>query len=290
MDRTLRAQIKLNSWLWPGAAAVLLLLEIAFPYRGWLILLLGFSLVWLVGLIWARNLARNLELVREIRFGWAQVGDLLEERFLLVNRGWTPVVWVEVRDHSTIPEYQVSYGTGVEGRSSNARITRQVCSRRGLYTLGPTTLSCGDPFGVYTVILEHPASASILITPPVLPFPAFPVAASGQAEEGRLSRKTAEVSPAAAGVREYHPGDSLRRLHWPTSARRGAPFVKTASALPSGDWWVILDLVETAQAGEGAASTVESAVLLAAAVADRGLRSGFPVGLAANSREPAWLP
>ena len=41
-------------------------------------MLVGLGGLWLVGFFWAQVLAQSLSLTREIRFGWAHVGDRLE--------------------------------------------------------------------------------------------------------------------------------------------------------------------------------------------------------------------
>jgi len=287
-DRVL-GTITLNSRLWPALVLLLGLLQVFFPYRGWTILFIGLGGAWLIGALWARSMAKHLSIKREMRFGWAQVGDMIEERFSLSNTSALPVIWVEIEDHSTIPGYQVSRATGVEGSGVNTWLTRQICSRRGLYRLGPTSFRTSDPFGLYTVRFENPASASLLVTPPVLPLPSIQVAAGGRAGEGRPSNKAIEETVVIDTVRAYAPGDSIRRIHWPTSARKNETFVKTFSNLPAGDWWIVLDLDASCQTGEGLASTEETAVILAASLADRGLRSGTPVGLITNSSEMAWI-
>ena len=50
-------------------------------------------------------LARGLQIQREVRLGWAQVGDRLEERFILINQGRLPALWVEVigQTNVTVP-------------------------------------------------------------------------------------------------------------------------------------------------------------------------------------------
>jgi hypothetical protein len=73
--------LKLNTRLLPALVGLLLLMQLIVPYRGWLILLVGLGGGWLVSYLWARSLAQGLRLTRETRFGWAQVGDRLEERF-----------------------------------------------------------------------------------------------------------------------------------------------------------------------------------------------------------------
>ncbi|MDI7277389.1 MAG: hypothetical protein QME94_15535, partial [Anaerolineae bacterium] len=66
---------------------------------------------------WARQLADGVSLERERRYGWAQVGDVLEERFTLHNHSWLPALWAEIRDHSTLPGYTATRVTGVDGNS-----------------------------------------------------------------------------------------------------------------------------------------------------------------------------
>ncbi|HBX71121.1 MAG TPA: hypothetical protein DEH25_17520, partial [Chloroflexi bacterium] len=89
-------KIKLNTGLLPVICAIALLLVIVDGYRGWAILLVGMGGVWLFSYLWVRALAQGLHLTREMRFGWAQVGDRLEERFTLINRARIPALWVEV--------------------------------------------------------------------------------------------------------------------------------------------------------------------------------------------------
>jgi uncharacterized protein (DUF58 family) len=274
----------------PGLVGLLLVLHLAVPYRGWLILLVGLGGAWLASYLWARSLADGLRLVREMRFGWAQVGDRLEERFTLVNEGMLPGLWVEVVDHSTVPDYRVSRVSGVGGGSQSRWHTKGVCTRRGLFTLGPTTLRTGDPFGLYTVTLHHPDSATLMVTPPILSLPTIEVAPGGRTGEGRPRANAPERTVGAASVRDYVQGDSLRWIHWPTSARRDSLFVKLFDGTPAGDWWVFLDLDQSAQAGQGQASTEEHGVILAASLADRGLRSGRAVGLVTHGEELVWLP
>jgi uncharacterized protein (DUF58 family) len=90
-------------------------------------------------------------------------------------------------------------------------------------------------------------------------------------------------------VREYTPGDSRRWIHWRTSARHDALYVRLFEGVPAGDWWILLDLNREVQAGEGTQATEEHGVILAASLADRGLRAGKAVGLVAHGEDLVWL-
>ncbi len=282
-------RIRLRTRSLPVLLALLLVLQLLLPYRGWLILLIGLGGVWLLGYLWARSLARGLWLTREMRFGWAQVGDRLAERFTIANESRLPALWVEMVDHSTLPGHQGGRATGVDGWSSTRWRKEAACTRRGLFNLGPTELRSGDPFGLYAVTLHYPASLPLMVLPPVVPLPTIQVAPGGRAGEGRRRANTFERTVSAAGVREYVPGDSLRWVHWPTSARRESLFVRLFENTPASDWWIILDMERSAQAGQAPNSTEEHGVILAASLADRGLRFGQAVGLAAHGERLTWL-
>jgi uncharacterized protein (DUF58 family) len=284
------AHIELKTRLLPVLIAAVLIMQVISPYRGWVIILVGLGGVFLLSWLWARSLARSLRLVREMRFGWMQVGDRLEERFTIENYGWAPALWVEVVDHSTLPDHAINWVTGVGGNSDTRWHTQGLCSRRGLFTLGPTGLRSSDPFGIFTVELHNPASRSLLVMPPVVPLPAIQITPGGRSGEGRPRPDAPERTVSAGSVREYSPGDSLRWIHWPTTARRGKPYVRMLDGTPTSDWRILLDLDRQVHLGSGFDSTLEHAVILAASLADRGIRARHAVGLAANGSQLAWLP
>jgi uncharacterized protein (DUF58 family) len=225
-----------------------------------------------------------------MRFGWAQVGDRLEERFTLTNSGALPALWAELVDQSTVPGYQVGRGVGLGARGRLRWREEAVCTRRGLYTLGPTSLLTSDPFGVFSIELYYPASIPFLVVPPIIPLPTIQVAPGGRAGEGRPRPNAPERTISASSVREYQPGDSLRWIHWRTSAHHDSFFVRLFDGTPAGDWWVLLDLDQHVQLGAGEDSTLEHGVVLAASLSDRGLRSRRAVGLVAHGEELVWLP
>jgi uncharacterized protein (DUF58 family) len=282
--------LRLNSRLLPALILILLFLQITVPHRAWATLLVGLGGAWLIAYLWARSLRRGLTLTRERRFGLAQVGDAIEERFTIQNPGWAPALWYEVLDDSTLPGYRVSRASGVSARSSMQWLTEGVCERRGAYSLGPLRVRTGDPFGLYSVEVRYPTAASVLVLPPIVPLPDIDVAPGGRAGEGRPRRTALERTVNAATVRGYVPGDSLRWIHWPTSARRDEFFIRQFDNMPSGDWWIFLDLEAAVQAGSGQNSTEEHGVILAASLLDRGLRTGHPVGLVMHGESLVRLP
>jgi len=189
-----------------------------------------------------------------------------------------------------LPGYRASRGTGVASRSSIRWHRESICTRRGLFYLGPTNVRTGDPFGVYTVALSYPASMPLLVLPPIVPLPPIEVAPGGRSGEGRPRANALDRVISASGVRPYIPGDSRRWVHWKLSAHHQELYVRLFDGTPAGDWWILLDMDARVQVGVGENSTDELGVILAASLADRGLRARRAVGLVAHGEELVWLP
>jgi uncharacterized protein (DUF58 family) len=285
-----KSSLRLNTRLLPLLVIALLAMQLVDPSRIWTILLVGLGGLWLISYVWARGLAAGLTIIREMRYGWVQVGDVLEERFTLNNKNWFPATWAELEDHSTLPGYNASLATGVESTGTNQWRKRGACDRRGLYQLGPTSLLTGDPFGIYTVTITDPAKATLMVMPPVVPLPQLDIIPGGYSGEGRPLPDAPERTVDASSVREYVPGDSLHLVHWKTTARHDKPYVRLFDGTPASDWWILLDLQAAAQAGTGGDSTEEHGVMLAASLAVRGLRAQRGVGLVVNGKRLEWLP
>ena len=214
-----RTELRLNYRFLPVLVSGLALLVLVDATQVWKVLLFSLGSAWLIAYLWARSLVQGLYLQREMRYGWAQVGDQLEERFTVHNNGWAAATWLEVIDHSNIAGYQNNQVTGIESRAGKSWSTKGVCTQRGVFNLGPTSLRTSDPLGIYTVLIHDPASVSLMVAPPIVPLPHIDIAPGGRSGAGRPRTNAPERSVSASNVRPYVPGDDLRLLHWRTTAR-----------------------------------------------------------------------
>jgi uncharacterized protein (DUF58 family) len=287
---SMSSRLQLKSHLLPGIVIALFIMQLINPSRVWTVLLVGLGGVWIISFIWARELSRHFTFLREIRYGWVQVGDVLEERFTLENKSIFPATWLEIEDHSNLPGYNASIATGVAGHGSNQWRKRGACTRRGLYFLGDTLVHTGDPFGIYTVAFKDSARASLMVLPPIVPLPTLEIVPGGFSGDGRLIPHALEDTINASSIREYFGGDSKRLIHWKATAHHGKLFVRLFDGAPGSDWWILLDLQDATQVGKGEDSTEEHGVILAASLADRCLRANLGVGLVVNGQRLDWLP
>lgn len=286
----MKSTLRLNAKAFPWIGFLACVMQIIDPSRIWVILMIALGGTWLICFWWIRGLQRSLHFEREVRFGWAQVGDRLEERFTLRNNFLMAATWVTVIDHSTLPDHHASIATGVDGSSTSQWKISTQCTRRGLYTLGGTTLETGDPFGIFTLTFEDLTSSTLAVMPPIIALPKFPILSSGWAGEGKRTPRSFEETINASHTREITPNDPMRLIHWKSTARHDQFLVHQFEGNPAGEWWMLLDLDRQTQRGAGFDSSEEHAVSLTASIAARGLSEERPVGLAVNADEASWIP
>lgn len=196
----------------------------------------------LFSLIWGLLSIRGLSVKRSARIHRLPVGAIFEERFEVVNPTRYGRLWIEIEDQSNLPGSRSSKViSAVGGRQSRTYVTRTLLQQRGVFPLGPTRLITGDPFGLFLFKRDFPPLNQLLVLPYIVDLDYFPFL-PGLLPGGRaLHRRTLEVSPHAAGVREYAPGDPLSRIHWKSTARRDHIMVKEFEQDPQADVWILLD-------------------------------------------------
>ncbi|MBK6794172.1 MAG: DUF58 domain-containing protein [Anaerolineales bacterium] len=192
---------------------------------------------------WTRWVIRGVVFERSSRELRANVGDVLEESYRISNRGRLPMPWVEILNHSTIPFAAGSrLFTLLMGKQRRNYTARTWLTRRGSFQLGPTRITVGDPFGLFTSSREFQSKDTLIVFPMIHEIRSFPTP-QGVLTGGQVIRKKSpDVTPHAAGVREYVHGDAMKRIHWPSSARRNRLMVKEFEQDPQAELWIYLDL------------------------------------------------
>jgi uncharacterized protein (DUF58 family) len=202
-----------------------------------------FSLVLMGGAyLWSLLSMRGIHLTRLARILRASVGDLFEERFEIVNSVRQSCAWLEIEDQSALPLAEGSrLLTRIAGRQKRSYTARTWLTRRGAFPLGPTVLTSGDPFRLFTLQMRSLAQDELVVLPMTVSISAFPVPPGLLPGGKAIRQKTMDVTPHAAGVREYVPGDPMKRIHWPTSAHRQRLMVKEFEQDPQAEIWLLLD-------------------------------------------------
>lgn len=253
---------------------------------------LGYAVLGFVGLayLWARVSVRQLELTRTLNGVRFAVGEMLEERLAVRNPAWWPIFWVEVREPTDMPGHHPGHVVSLAPRGRAEWLARTECRRRGCYVLGPLELRTGDPFGLFPQMRYAGTVQHLIVYPPVVPLQEFHLWGGELAGGRALARWTQQITPSAAGVRDYQPGDAFNRLHWPSTARTGRLMVKEFEPDPTSDVWIVLDTQRQVQVGSADEGTEEYGVKVAAALAMHFLDQQRAVGLIAAAQRYDAMP
>lgn len=284
-----RGQITLGHWWTVLLVPALLAVAIVIPYD--ILYNLAYLWAWLLlaSWLWVRYQGPRVDIRRELRADWAQVGDELEEYWELDNAGHVPLLWMEVSDASTLPGYTARRIAAAGPGAAEHWTTSARCVKRGRYRLGPLAVEISDPLGLFRYRRAEAGTREMLIYPPLVRLPTLerPRGQRGGAAQADLLNIL--PTPSAGGIRDYRPGDPLNFVHWPAFARTGKLMVKEFDQEVAGAVWIILDLNRAVRAGADLESTEELGVVLACSLANLMLAEGRTVGLFARGKEPFMI-
>lgn len=260
--------------------------------RGRSILALGLGVylaAWAFGSKPLYPVATGLLLVVLVAWAWVRLAN----RPFRVRRGWGDTEHVEGDDVPVVVELDASASVlpaaaalvervgrlGVQ-RHSLRRHGRRLSVRyvleqlpRGRYEFGEVRLEIADPFALERVSLELPAPGALLVYPRLVELRRLFSESGTHSHDGRRLLLRRQSGFELHGVREYAPGESLRRVHWPSTARRGELMVKELEDAPRDEIAVLLDADASAVVGESFDVQVRAAGSILEAHVRRGRRA-----------------
>lgn len=278
--------------------SLVILLVLALIAQAALLALLSALLLVTAGVAWLWNryaLAR-VEFERTFSTQRAFPGDTVELAITITNRKPLPLTQIEVRDRIPaglhIDSDDIAFDN--EDRQAIQRATSMrwyervtwrysvVCQKRGTYRIGPAQLDSGDPFGFYRAARDMPPGESLIVYPSLLPLHELGLPARNPL--GTLRARTLIRDPLLTiGVRDYHPDDPIKDVHWAATARTGVLQTRIYEPTTARELAIILDLDSFEQYWRGVDDTqIERLISAAATVAKTGLAEGYAVGMYVN--------
>ncbi|MCH7713142.1 MAG: DUF58 domain-containing protein [Chloroflexi bacterium] len=233
-----------------------------------------------IGLFWAWVNLRGLEVTLRRTATRGQVGGYLEGWVQVVNRSRIPKSWLEVVEVTDLPVESAGRGVAFIRDQSRTWKIETYLTRRGVFHTGQVEVVSQDPFGLFRLKRHFLQSQGYIVVPAAHPLPDLDPRLAGLPSDSRTTRHWDNITTDVASVREYAPGDSFRRIHWPYTARMNALMVKEFDMGKSAEAWVVLDMQQGVHFGEPPDNTEETAVTIAASLVTRLVELSLPVGLA----------
>jgi uncharacterized protein (DUF58 family) len=231
----------------------------------------GFLLVAAVAWVWVRLANRPFR----VRRGWGDSEHLEGDN--------VPVVVELDASASVLPaaatlvEHVGRLGEQRHGLRRNGRrlSVRYVLERlpRGRYAFDDVRVEIADPFGLESVSVSLPAPGALLVYPRLARLEQLFSESGTHAHDGRRLLLRRHTGFELHGVREYEQGESLRRVHWRSTARRGQLMVKELEDAPRDEIAVLLDADATAVVGESFDVQVRAAGSILESFVRRGRRA-----------------
>lgn len=117
-----------------------------------------------------------------------------------------------------------------------------VPERRGVVRLARTRVLRPDPLGLINAVTTFAQPQSLLVLPKLYAVPAIELPGSRRHHPGGLqAAQQVGESQEFLQLRDYRPGDPIKRLHWPSTARAGRPIVKETSEEFFARYGLVLD-------------------------------------------------
>ncbi len=249
----------------------------------------------LMSYIWMRFNVRHIDGKVTKLSPFSRVGERFEEEYTFYNKGKLPTTMIEVKEDTNLPGYEGGARFHLPAQGSYTWRAEGICRRRGSYDMGNFIVKITDPLGFFTVKERITNTRSFIVYPTPIDLPFFQ--ALPRQEPGASKRQwfTSESGTNAARVREYISGDSLRNIHWRTTAHKGNLMVKEYDPdtvnYAYKDIWIVLDMQSSAHFGKDEETTEEYAITIATSLAKKYIDGGKNVGLiSSGDRSYLFLP
>jgi uncharacterized protein (DUF58 family) len=265
-----------------GLGVVCWIAAVVFGSRALFPVAAGLVLVVPLALAWVRITLRQPRVTRR----WPHE-NLLERSdvtvdLVLEREPGVPLATVVAHERvGDLVEHEVELRSRKRGRHSGSYRLHDV--PRGRYGFSPVRLSISDPFGLAEAELALDERQSLVVYPRLTELDRLFFDGGAGPEHGRRLLLRRPVGFELHSVRDYQQGESLRRVHWPSTARRGALMVKELEDSPRDEVAVLLDGDTAAVVGSPPDSSFDTAVRAAGSILLAQIRRGRRCVLALNT-------
>ncbi|MFC1991305.1 DUF58 domain-containing protein [Chloroflexota bacterium] len=261
--------------------------------------------------LWDRYCLTRIEYQRRLSSNRVFFGEELLFEVEVANRKPLPLPWIQIDD--LVP----SEVTLLKGKTTSSSDTTGVflrnffslswyhkvkrrypirCLQRGYFPFGPTRIRSGDLFGFFSREIEVKSVDYLMVYPKIVSLEKLGIPSKQPLGDIRTRKHIFEDPILTSGIRDYHFGDSLKRIHWKSTARLGKLQAKVFEPTTTTDMGIFLDVrtIKPAFWG-GVPELLELGILATASISNHAIAEGYRVGLYVNQHkryidEPIRVP
>ncbi|MBI5157422.1 MAG: DUF58 domain-containing protein [Acidimicrobiia bacterium] len=239
-----------RGWAAVGVAAALLVLWIAFGEVELMTTAVFLLAAVVIGTAFVRITRPNLTLSRHIYPTQSHEGDTVSIEIELSASRRLRNLWIE----DTVHGLGVARFAAAATPSIPAMARYEVhCRSRGVFAVGPAEVAILDPFGLNERRSRAGGTDRLTVYPRIEPLIGLPVVRGLDPVQQAIRPTFAPHSGEDFfTLREYQVGDDLRRVHWPSSAKRDTLIIKQLEIPWQSRALVLLDVRAECYPGVGA--------------------------------------
>lgn len=247
-----------------------------------LALSVALGLLLFVGVVWPWFARRGVRLRVTATRDRGEVGKPLPVRIESTNGGWLPACGLVLTHTQDGRRVALPSLTPLRSQSS---VWTLIPPKRGEFPRGDVELSTSFPFRMWVSTGRIPCDGGAIVWPETVPLgiPKTQGAGVGQPrgmEEGSRIGNEGSIT----GPRPYQPGEAVRRIHWPQTARLGELMVCDREAFDSSPTCIALEV----SPGGVSPELVEACVSIAASLVRAADAATGTVHLAIRDPQGAW--
>ncbi|MGE0598722.1 MAG: DUF58 domain-containing protein [Dehalococcoidia bacterium] len=162
-----------------------------------------------------------------------------------------------------------------------------VPKERGYHAFGPATIKSADLLGAFPKTLDDGLREAITVFPKVLPMAELGLPSDRPFGERKGGNRVFEDPLRIAGLREFRPGDPMRRIDWKATARSGDLRSRVYEPSATQQIYLLVNIDTMEHSWEGyLKEELERIVSVAASVAAWAAGARYSVGILANGAFP----
>ena len=241
-----------------------------------------------IGTWWSHRSLARITFKRQFA-AWAFLGEKIDVGIQINNKGWLPVLWVDIQESlpvalSSFPffEHVTTLGPRAETRYHYTLEAR----KRGYYPIGPLFASTGDILGLSRPVRLQGLVQFLTVYPKIVPLTSIDLPSSSPQGTLRHTQPIFEDPTRTFAKRDYTVGDSLRRVDWKSSATTGRLQVKLFEPSIALETLIFLNLNAEDYLIRTRIDSTELAIVIAASLAAWVAGKKQTVGLKVNGTDP----